>query len=126
MGVSDEAVQSNEASSVNYDNDQPFSGSRYVSNSDVFLIEHEIVTRTWTPEHKSGYIGLRLEDDALGKIGALCNCRLVHTESKSVDVMIKGDYEEDIQKAISKLRVVNGLAVSANVTHSDIDANLIV
>lgn len=126
VGVSDDAVHLNEASSVNHDNDKPLSGSRHESNNNVFLIEHETVTRTWTPDRKGGFISLRLEDYALGKIGALCNCRLVHSDSKSVDVVIKGDCEEDIQRVISKLRVVDSVAVSANATHSDIDANLIV
>jgi len=124
VGVSDEAVHLGEASSVNNDNDQPFNGSR--SDNDVFLIEHETITRTWTPGYKGGFISLRSKDHALAKIGALCNCRLVHNDSKPVDVIIKGDCEEDIQKVVSKLRVVDSAAVSLIATHSDIDAILII
>ncbi len=126
VGVSDEAVQSNEVPTVTTDNDRRFSGSRNESNNDVFLIEHETITRTWTPDRKGGFINLRSKDHALGKIGTLCHCRLVHIDPESESIIIRGDCEEDIEKAISKLRVVDKAAVSLNATYTDMAANFVV
>lgn len=72
------------------------------------LIEYKTITRVWTPEIKGGLINLRAAHLTLGRIGALCHCRL--EESDTMNVVIRGDNEEDIEQAISKLKVTDTAA----------------
>jgi hypothetical protein len=124
--ISDEAAKLDKASNVTHDSGQPSNGSQDELNNGEFLIQHQTVTRTWALNHKGGFLSLRSKGYALGMIGALCNCGLEYTDSESMIVKIKGDYEEDIQRVMSKLQVVEKAAVSRDATRSDMDANFVV
>ena len=79
--------------------------STKVSNTEL-LIQHETVSRTWTPSEKEREGCPRMNPKLLRHVGNLANCRIEHA-AESEDVVVRGDVERDIEKAISKLKVVH-------------------
>lgn len=81
------------------------------SNGESSLIEHENIIRKWSPSSESKELESKLSLQLLGRIGNLCGCRIEHAND-SVNLLIKADKEQDIEKAISKLKQVNKMMVS--------------
>lgn len=79
------------------------------TDDDVPLIEHETVTRTWTSR---GSGKAKLHDFAMSSIGSVCHCRIEWSKESAIDVNIIGDTEQDVERAISKLSVMDKAAVS--------------
>ena len=79
------------------------------ADNDVPLIEHETITRTWTPR---GSGKLKLDDISMSSIGSLCHCRVEWSKESAMDVKIIGDTEQDVVRAMSKLAVMDTAAVS--------------
>ena len=75
------------------------------------LIEHETVKRTWTPDQSGREIGSKISDNVIQKIGSLCSCRIDWTNKAVPDIEVKGDNEEDVGRAISKLGVMDKVEV---------------
>ena len=80
------------------------------SDGEVPLIEHENITRKWSPDSDKKGQGSRLSLPLLGKIGNLCRCRIEYV-GDSTDLFIKADQEQDIEKGISKLKRLSKMAV---------------
>ena len=80
-------------------------------NGELPLIEHENITRKWSPGSENKGLGLELSPQLLGWIGNLCGCRIEHA-SDSAEFLIKADRERDIDKGILKLERVNKMTVS--------------
>lgn len=78
------------------------------TDNDDHLIEHETVMRTWTSR---GSGKARLDDFAMSSIGSLCHCRIEWSKNSAMDVNIIGDTEQDVVRAISKLSVMDKVAV---------------
>lgn len=80
------------------------------------LIEHENVVQKWqiSKENESDRAGLNFNSILLSKIGSLTNCR-VELGANEVEVVIKGDTEQDVARVISKLNVLRNSAVSSHV-----------
>ena len=76
------------------------------------LIEHETIKRTWTPDQSGREIGSKISDYVIQKIGSLCSCRIDWTNGLVPDIEVKGDNEGDVGRAISKLGVMDKVAVS--------------
>ena len=94
-----------------------------MTNDDVPLIEHEIVTRTWTSR---GSGKAKLDDFAISSIGSICHCRIEWSKESATDVNIIGDTKQDVMRAISKLSVMDESAVRSFDSHSQVtDANCI-
>ena len=77
------------------------------------LIEHETLSRSWRAATYNESIKKQpiLSERILKVIGSLTNCR-VELEVGGKGVALKGDSHQDINKAISKLDVVDGWMVS--------------
>lgn len=81
-----------------------------------FLIEFESKSQVWNSNHAD-----RIETHLLGQIESLCRCRL---EKLGDTILVKGDTEQDIQKAISKLDTVDKMTVSPSLDASKLFTNL--
>ncbi len=79
-------------------------------NREVPLIEHENITRKWSPTSESKELGLELSLQLLGRIGNLCGCR-IEQASDSADLLIKADRKQDLEKGISKLERLDKMMV---------------
>lgn len=77
------------------------------------LIPHETFSRTWSTKIANPHAGagLTFSKRFLGMIGSLTGCR-VELEPDGKTVTAKGENNEDINKAIAKLDVVDRWAVS--------------
>ena len=80
-------------------------------NQEVPLIEHENIIRKWSPTTEIKDIGSRLSLQLLGRVETLCGCRFEQA-SDSADLWIKADREQDIMKAMVKLKQINKMIVS--------------
>ena len=80
-------------------------------SSDNLLIEFQNITRTWVPSKNGRDIGARVSDQILSMIGDLCNCRIERLDESRSDVTLRGDTEQDIEKALLKLRIADEAAV---------------
>ncbi len=82
--------------------------TQITTDNDVPLIEHETVTRTWTSQ---GSGKAKLDDFTVSSIGSVCHCRIEWSKESAIDVNIIGDTEQDVLRAISKLSVMDKVAV---------------
>lgn len=84
------------------------------------LIQHETFSRSWRAAsvHESMNNQTNLSERMLKEIGSLTNCR-VELELGGKGVVVKGDSHHDINKAISKLDVVDGWMVSLSSDDGD-------
>ena len=80
-------------------------------NWEVPLIEHENIIRKWSPTSEIKDIRSRLSFELLGRVEKLCGCRFEQA-SDSADLWIKADREQDIAKAMVKLKRLNKMMVS--------------
>ena len=80
-------------------------------NSGPALIEHENIIRKWAPNSESKKFGSQLCLQLLGRIEALCRCRIEQAYG-SADFLVKADREQYIEMGISKLKKVNKMIVS--------------
>ena len=78
---------------------------------EVPLIEHENIIRKWSPTNEMKDIGSRLSFELLGRVENLCGCRFEQA-SDSADLWIKADREQDIARAMVKLKRLNKMLVS--------------
>lgn len=78
------------------------------------LIQHEIFSRTWSTKIANpqiGVAGLKFNKRFLGIIGGLTGCR-VEFEPDGNTITAKGENNEEINRAMSKLDFVERWAVS--------------
>ena len=80
-------------------------------NREVPLIEHENIIRKWSPTSETKDIGSRLSFELLGRVENLCGCRFEQA-SDSADLWIRADREQDIAKAMVKLKRLNKMMVN--------------
>lgn len=76
------------------------------------LIEHETVKDTWVPDQSGRAIGSKISDNVIQQIGSLCFCRIDWANELVSELEVKGDNEGDVGRAISKLGVMDKVAVS--------------
>ena len=74
--------------------------------NEEFLIKHETVKQIWTPDQAGRETGAKLRDHVIQKIGSICSCRIDWTNEVAQDMEVKGDNEEDVGRAISKLNLM--------------------
>ena len=79
-------------------------------NREVPLIEQENIIRKWSPTSEIKDTGSRLSFQLLGRVENLCGCRFEQA-SDSADLWIKADREQDIAKAVMKLKQLNKMMV---------------
>lgn len=77
-----------------------------IADNGSLLINHETVIRAWNPERPGGLIDCALSNLLLQAIGSLCNARLENAKDSS-EVLIRGDNEQDVDKAMLKLTVID-------------------
>ena len=85
-------------------------------SNDLLLINHESIVRSWKPAKRNGCTddGLHFSADLLNRIGNVTNCR-IELALDEIDLLVRGENKEDVEKAIAKLNVLNDSAVSFNV-----------
>jgi len=86
-------------------------------SSEGLLIEYQNIVRTWVPSKSGRDIGARVSDQMLSMIGGLCNCRIERLDESRSDVTLRGDTEQDIEKALLKLRVADEAAVRRRILY---------
>ena len=92
-------------------------------NREVPLIEHENIIRKWSPTSEIKDNGSRLSFELLGRVENLCGCRFEQA-SDSADLWIKADREQDIAKAMEKLKRLNKMMVSFSCLLPGLDFSL--
>ena len=67
------------------------------------LIPHEVIQRTLETGTDPKLIKVLSADGTLKRIGDLTNCSITHRDGSRI--LVKGDTEQEVEKAIAKLRV---------------------
>ena len=91
-------------------------GVEVVDSTDLLLINHESIIRTWKPARgkERTYGGLNFSADLLSRIGNVTNCR-IDLALNEVDLVVRGESKEDVGKATTKLDILHDSAVSSTV-----------
>ncbi len=85
--------------------------------SEGHLIDHEhitrsfLATRAWIPDKSGRQARIQIDDDLLPTIGDLCNCRIERPDDMSSTIVVKGDTEQNIERAFQKLKVMEQATV---------------
>ena len=87
-----------------------------VECGDRLLINHESVTRMWDPSEGNERIdaGLNFSAELLNQIGNTSSCR-VEFATNGRSIIVRGEVEQAVNKAVAKLNVLNKSIVSHTV-----------
>ena len=72
------------------------------------LIEFKDIIRIWSP---SSEVKSKFSLPLMERIGDLCRCRIEH-DCDSTNILIKAGREQDVERSISKLELLNKMMVS--------------
>ena len=81
-----------------------------IADQNHFLIEHETLTKVWTPKLKGGLVSLKFRDQALKEVGASTDSRLEYLDT--ADVIIRSSSPHSITSALLKLNNLDSMAHS--------------
>lgn len=83
--------------------------------ADQLLINHESITKNWKPmvANERTNIGLHFGAGLLNNIGNVTNCR-VELAMDGTNVVVRGESEQNVDTAVTKLDVLNNSFVSYN------------
>ncbi len=86
------------------------------NSADQLLINHESVTKNWSPMKVNERTNIRLNFNAglLNQVGNITNCR-VELAMDELNITVRGESEQDVDKALAKLNVLNNAVVSCTV-----------
>ena len=84
-----------------------------VCSVDQLLINHESISRKWNPTKRDelANAGLNFNPELLNQVGNLTKCR-VELTTDGMDVLVRGESEQSIDKTVAKLAVLYDSIVS--------------
>ena len=87
-----------------------------VDSTDRLLINHESIVKKWNPAKgdERAHAGLNFNPEVLNQVGNLTSCR-VELSMDGMDVLVRGESKQSIEKSIAKLAVLYDSIVSHTV-----------